>query len=562
MDEKITLFMATSQQRSGTDAWAQFLADKPLPVKSQTIQRLKTETAKPQCSLQNLAPIISADPAFTLHLIRRSNELGQRNDNETNSVDLGISILGMDHIIKLIDEVPIIKLNPLSVPHRWYYRSLDNSLHAAFQAADFCLFPNPKIVADTKLAALFYSVGSWSLWRYAPVEMSAIMDLVYRYKKPPIQAQQHVLGCTIQEISAQLIEDWKISALASQALAQKIQASEKVLTHLQVFTTAPDSLSESQQKAMRHLMSSKYYPVKLANWFIEATQIDWGSDATLLLQQCIADLLKSDEDQSRTRLLQNTLQVSRLTQTDGLLTPAARLLMLPSNHYLPYVMGKDAEQQPSSRSATDNPTDKHSNTSEEQQTVRDDSAETTSDSSNTTPEYITTNDFKNKKLFQQACQRLLNAEGCHNEADVYKTLIHGLKEALGFERCCLLKVREDHTLAVSALSGYEEDDPMRRFSQKLSVQGLIQQLSKKSSAAHMNETNRLQMKLQMSDRFKACSHQTSFVITSLHHHTQPMLFVYADYGDMDTEISPFFFKYFKAICNAAGKRLNQLHDAT
>lgn len=534
--------MGSIQQRSGLQAWTQLLADKPLPVKSQTIQRLKTVLADPNNSLQQLATIIATDPVFTLHLIHKANDLNQNSNNEANSADLGVSTLGMDHLVKLIDEVPIIKMKPNSVPHRWYYRSLDASLHASIQAADFCLFPNANVVADTKLAAMFYAVGHWALWRYAPIEMSGIKDAVFRQKKTPSQAEQSILGCTIQEISAFLVNHWHLSTLANEALQQPLLPDEKTLKHLQAFTAEPNSLSDDQQKTMRHLMSSKHYPVTLANWFVQEVEIDWNSEQSQRIQQCIADLLKTDVDQSRRCILQNAISVSQLAQTEGLLTPAAQLLMLPSDFHIPYEMNQTKAE-----------------TTKTTSTVQKKTADKTANKN----DYLLEDDFKNKELFQQVCRKLLLQEGgCDSVKEVYKALVHGLKEALGYQRTCLLKVDEYSTVSVAALSGFNGQEPMRRFTQKLAVPGLLNKITKKTSAIMMNDQNRLQLKQQMSDRFKVCTHQTSFALMSVHHNDQPTLLIYVDHGDSPIEISPFFFKYYKAICNAASQRLSQLAESS
>lgn len=538
--------MALTQQRSGLQAWTQFLAEKPLPVKSQTIQRLKTALTEPSNSLHQLASIIATDPAFTLHLVQKANKLNQNNENEANSVDLAVSIIGMDHLIALIDEVPIIKMNPNSIPHRWYYRSLDTSLHAAFQAEDFCLFPNAKVVADTKLAAMFYAVGHWALWRYAPLEMSAIKDAVFRQKKTLVQAEQSILGCSIQEISAFLVEHWQLSALAKDALKQTLLPEEETLTLLHTFIAEPNSLPDDQQTTLRRLMSSKHYPVTLANWFVQTVECDWNSQQSQLVQQCIADVLKTDVDQSRLCLLENTLAVSRIAQTGGLLSPAAQLLMLPSTHHIPYEMS-NAKAETAQKTTEKTP---------KKNTI-------TKKNSSTKNNYLVDDSFKNKELFQQVCRKLLLQEGgCDSVKEVYKALIHGLKEALGYQRVCLFKVSKDNIISTAALNGFDEHAAIRRFSQEIAVPGLLNKLSKKTSTIMMNAENRQQLKQQMSERLKSSTHQTSFALMSAHHNNRPILLVYADHGDSVIEVSPFFFKYYRAICNAASQRLNQLAESS
>lgn len=549
--------MDASRERSGLEAWTQFLADKPLPVKSLTIQKIRSALENPNVSLQQLAPIIATDPALTLHLIQKANELNQNSETDASSVELAVSMLGMDHLLQLFDSVPIIKLNPNSSPHRWYFRSLDNSVHAGFQAADFCIFPNANVIADTKLAATFYAIGHWALWRYAPIEMAEIKDAVFRLGLLHSDAEKQVLGCSIKDLSAQLVSLWNLSKLAKEALQHEITLSEQTLTSLQVFTTAPDSLSESEQKTMRHLINHQFYPVRLANWLIGAVEVDWNSDISHLLHQCIADQLKTDIDSGRKRIIDNAVAASRFNHTPGVFSPAEYLLLIPSDLHLPYEQPKNRTKPSQTKAATPKaPAEAKLESPAKTET------KTKQVNSSGVHDYLQQDTFKNKTLFQQSCQKLLDAEnGCSSSTEVYKTLAHGLKEALGYQRVALFTVREDNTVVASMFSGIGKQDKLRRFTQKITVPGLMNKLSKKPGAILMNAENRLQVKMQMSDRFKSCSHQASLSLMSIHHKGRPVLYVYVDHGELPLDVSPFYFKYFKAICNAAGKRLNQLADA-
>lgn len=535
--------MESSQKRSGAQDWIQFLCSKPLPVKSQTIQRIKSSLAEPRVSLHDLAKVATTDPAFCAHLVSKANALNHNADTEANTAELATSILGMDHFLALMNSVPIIKLNPSSVPHRWYFRSLETSLHAMAQAADICRFPGKKVQSDTAIAGLFYGIGHWALWRYAPLEMSAIKHETYVQHKDSALAEYDVLGCTIQEISAGLVEHWNLSSLAILALHHDTSPDNNALDLLHEYAISANNLSDAQQLDIRRLLNSNFFPVKLANWLALTCQDGWESEKAHKLQQIVADFVKATPEEGRARILNTCAATSRNSYTPGILMPAAQLLLIPSDQHLPYQMSVDG--QASSKAGKSKSANEVKPQSQRYQGVG-------------VPVHIVKDEFKDKALFQQLYQKMLQADtDANGEKQLLTHLLQAVREGLGLSRVCLFKVEQGSSLRTLAAQGFVEKDPIYRYTQQLNVPSLFKKLAKRPAAITMTKTNRAQIFVQLPDRFKHCCHQNSFVLISVFYDNQPYLLVYADHNQVKQDISPFFTKYFKLICNALSKKLNQ-----
>ncbi|MCW8885194.1 MAG: HDOD domain-containing protein, partial [Motiliproteus sp.] len=485
-------------------------------------------------SLAKLVPVIITDPVFTLHLIRLANQLNRNADTQANTVELAVSTLGLNRIRSLCQSLPVIKMNNASVPHKQYFHAIDNSYHAATQAVSLCRFPGDSVINETRIAALFYGVGHWALWRYAPQQMSEIKIGIYEDKKDVVLAENDVIGCTVQQISEGLVEAWGLSKLGVEALKHTTSPDTEMLDQLHRFAEEGESsFDEEQLRDIKQLLNANFYPVKLANWLALTVPYGWYKSKSRRLIEIISDFLKQPEDKTISQLHQNCVQSSREFHIDGLMNSAALMLLLPSKQVLNYRMESKAASR--KKQAIEQP------------------KQVAKSKPKTAPTVTQIADgFRSKEKFQELATQLLKKPDLYpTDREIYVDLVRGLRNGLGLSRVSIFEVDEQGTMSPVLQSGFSDNDPMRRFTLNLEVPSLFKKLSQKSLAVWMADHNREQIRSELPERFKACSNQKSFVLMSLARGGKTVAFIYCDHGSLENEMSQFFFKYFKYICGAA-----------
>ena len=103
--------------------WITLLQDKQLPVPAQTLGILRRKLEDPNISLQQLQPIIAQDPVMSMHCARLANQLNRNPDTDVSTIELAVATLGLDRITQLAQQLPAIKLNSASVPHKQYFHA-------------------------------------------------------------------------------------------------------------------------------------------------------------------------------------------------------------------------------------------------------------------------------------------------------------------------------------------------------------------------------------------------------------------------------------------------------
>lgn len=525
----------------GLQAWVAFLRDKPLPVHTRTSALLRQLLEKENCSLYQLQQVIVTDPVFSMHSISLANQLNRNPETDVTTVELAVSTLGMDRIRQLVETLPLIRLNADSVPHKQYFHTLANSIHAAYQAADLCRFHTPAVINETRTAALIYGVGHWALWRFAPQQMSEIKIRIYEQKTDVALAESDVLGCTIQDISMELARLWQLSRLAVDALRHATSPDAEMLAKLHQHALHDDQLSEAERREIKQLLNATYYPVKLANWLALTVPYGWTKPKALRLVEIISDFLGQPEDTVVQRLHANCLHASQAYHVDGVMAPAAMLLLLPSDLVLSYRLDSPDGQ----------PSDGITNPGAIAKLIRSRTpAAAPIESAPAEARLLDT------QLYQQVLNRLDSRPSPYSDAEqLLGDLLRGLRLGLGLHRVCLFRVEERELLPYKQ-SGYSKGHPMPRFTQSLVVPSLFKKLADKPLAVWVANHNRERIWPELPERFKLIAHQHSFTLISLFVGGQARYFLYGDRGNDSAEVSDFDFKHFKQLAVAANRCLN------
>jgi HD-like signal output (HDOD) protein len=567
--------------------WVTLLQDKPLPVPAQTLGLLRRLLQDPEVSLQQLQPVINRDPVLSMHCVSLANRLNRNPDTDVSTIELAVSTLGLHQIIELASQLPAIKLNNGSVPHKQYFHALSNSFHAATQAALLCRYKDPALINSTRTAALFYGIGHWALWRYAPLQMSQIKIRLYEQDQDTAFAESEVLGCTIQEISEQLVERWQLSRLAAEALQHAASPDAELLQQVHLQAKHPTEVTDEHSREVKQLLNATFYPVKLANWLALTTPRGWDHPKTHRIIGLIGDFLQLSPDHTSLSLHQNCVAASHQHTMPGLLSPAALMLLLPSDLALNYRLDTDdltdspgtkrsgnglpaiinPKKMRARKQAAGNPSTHKQRADPQVPTSAPVKSQEASSGPKPSPKPSTDDNetlaFRDQALYRQCLQQLLSpTPAIQTPEQALELLQQGAIEGLGLERMLCLAI--DHAMQLTPIchQGCTPDDLLTRLTLNLQIPSLLKKMTAKPVAIRVHAENLLRIQAELPEHFKAASHPRSFALISLFEGKRPALILYADRAQPEAVISEPQFKKLKQLAAAANQCLARLHKST
>ncbi|EAR60346.1 HDOD domain-containing protein [Neptuniibacter caesariensis] len=538
-----------SESPYGVEAWVEYLKDKPLPVRNSVLRRLQKQLRDPNIPLQALNKTIKSDPVLCLHMVRKASELHTKVDSKVTSIDHAISSLGLDHIEAVLKETKALKLNPSSVSQKMYFRYIAVSHHAATQAQDWLQKRRAPFIEETYLATMFYGVGHWILWQHAALHMSQIQVKIREDRTDVVLAETDILGCTIQEISRGLIEDWNASELACISLEHETSPNKKTLAQLHQRALGDPRLTDEDLREINHLVQEKFFPVKLANWIALTANLGWRETKSMKIIDIINDFLKGEIAQTISMLHENCAKSARQYHVAGTLAPAAEMLMIPSDKTINYRLSeKEHQLLAKSMPAVEKPK------VEIPQPEPEDNEDISPVILEPKPEY------QDQNIYDQISERFLKGYDLYTQPKhVLQGLIQGINRGLGFERVSMFLVNnKSHSLKTAFSVGFNDDHPLTSFQYDLEIPSLFKKLRDKPGCILIKPDNIEQMRHMLPDAYHNWCPENGFLLMSLFYGKTPIAIIHADYGDEGPEISDFHHERFRYICSAATLSLKKL----
>lgn len=517
--------------------WASFLVNKKLPVRASVLARLKKKFEQSNIALMELNKTIKSDPVLCLHVVTLAGTLHQEKESEVTSIDHAISSLGITRLEELIGSLPEIRLSPKSVAHKMYFRSIANSHHAATQVQQWLEQNRGGLFAqESYLAALFYGVGHWMLWSFAPLHMSQIQSNIREQGLPFEQAEKEVLGCTISALTEKLLNRWHTSPLALATLQQADPVQKQFMTKLHQRALGDPRLDGDDLRELNHLTQQKFFPVKLANLLALNAPYGWGTSQALLIIDIINDYLKDDLKQTMARLHRNCALSAQRYHVVGTLAPATEMLMLPSELQAGYKLS-DAETEHFAKSCP--------------APLKEQKSEAVPVENITTPEQP---EFLDQQLYNGILQKFLKQADSYPQASaVLDDLFKAVTEGIGLNRAALNIVSvKDKTVKVIRTEGFESGHPLTSSSHQLASNSLFLRLYEKNSCMMVNESNRMRIKSMLPGSYSQHISDSNYLLMSIFVGNKPIAVVYADREGEAGGAQDFHHEKFKQLCAATG----------
>ena len=539
--ELITTFEDEDEQiLYGLDAWTQYLSIRDLPARASSIKRLKMLLQSDKSTTGQLEKIIKRDPVLTLAVVKAAQLKHNAHESAVKSILHAVTTLGYDGIELITQQVKPMSLNPTNVQQKRFLHALACSQHAACQLQEWMRLKKLPLIEESYLAALFYSLGFWSLWLHAPLHMQQIQKRIHEFKEPPLEVEFEVLGCSMQMISHNLAKSWQLSELTLQAQDHETSPSLETLKKLHQRALKDPNLEENEIRQLNHITQQKHFPIKLANWLALDALRDWYSEQTLRSIDLISDYLGTSIEKTLALVHSTCAKSSREYFAPGIISPACQLLFIPSALTVQFKMG--AKEYAASLTAYPLP---------EIPMIR--------------PIDISQFEDSYQDLsFYNLIKTHMNAGSATSKftkpTQVLLALIQGLQRGLDIKRVALFSVSKKKNLVkVIQNNGFEQDHPMHDFSTNLSEGGILSDLSKKQSYVVYDKLRAAKLDPKIGSHLQGVA-AAEFMLVSIFKVKQLVGIIYLDMHN--SPLSNFSRERSRHLCYAASHAIENLHSET
>ena len=524
------------QQEKPADifGWQELLSDYKLPVNTSVRDEALLKLKLTSGNANNVAAIISGDPALALRFFSEANKFLLRKNNEAPSLATAISLLGFPRVTDILKQAE--GYNSTAFAHLNYFRQqLSVSLHAARQAEAWAT-ANPYWPAGEMFwPALFQRAPLWALWFHGGEQMQEWQQQrMHRGGSSSAELEINIFGCTLKELCNTLCKKWYLPKLSQQSWQTKhIGTPEQWVKMANVKPDQTHHILENDIKLQR-IFSEPAFAIASCNSLAEEAEWDWRSHRTSRLQKLLALLIHSKVEDG----IAISHQASAATgkYLNGCLHPSVQLL----NHYRKkdHLSLLDEPESATTLSIASPPTLKR-------------------------PQNLTAKDSIASQNFLQALNELeQQAYTFNNIHDVMKFAIDVACDHIGMERVTssLLNIYTKE-LRTYYSRGAENNPALKNFRHTLQRGDIFNKLLQKSSSIRMQKLNYEKVWGIIPYEFKLATNVNEFFMMSIFDEDKPIAIFYADRGNSKTKLKSEQYQHFKQLCHAVSQCLQDLPQA-
>ena len=549
--------------------WQQKLYRLELPadpiIKTAALQKLNARTG----NASNVATILCGDPALCLLLMHEANKSLALYNNQVFSLSHTISLLGFPRTETLIRRAPEYDSNTFTHLNE-YRQQLSVSLHAAHQAASWTKHNAHWPDHSLFWPALFHRAPLWALWYQAGDQMQSLQQLrCNRRGAMQSQAEQQLLGTSLQTLCTSLSRSWHLPSLSQQSWQAGVTGTAQQWINLSRMAPEQAHIALEQLPQLQQICSNPAFLIALVNRLAEESEWDWYSARTQRLHRIFATALSRPLDDVIALSHQQAVDASHQQWLDRCLTPARQLFsfyrkaddlqakLLASNALSATALTSKAlpnsglNQQQKSTAVPVTPTrpttSRKSVTSAQQPQVAP-VGKTVKKAVNTAP-----SDFVSvtERLLQQP-------QSFGNLHEIMQLAVTTLCQGVKLERASVsLLNRKDKELRTYYSSGCENNEGLTNFRHHLQRGDLFNKLLQKPASLRLQAGNYSQLWPLLPATFKQASATDEFFMTSIFVNNHPVALIYGDCGIANSSLNDQQYSRFKVLCNAVSQCLQQ-----
>ncbi len=201
------------------DAWVDKLSSSGMPIFSETVREVTGVVSRGESSARDLANAIGKDASLAARVLKIANSpLFNLQHRHIETISSAVVLLGFDAVRDLAVSLALIEQVLRGRSHERVTASMARSFHAAAQASSFAARLGDGCPEEVFVAALLMNIGEMAFWSAAGSEAAAI-DRMARSGASINDAQNHVLGFPLEDLSRRLVAEWSLGGLLEAALS-------------------------------------------------------------------------------------------------------------------------------------------------------------------------------------------------------------------------------------------------------------------------------------------------------------------------------------------------------
>jgi hypothetical protein len=531
---QMTLDTRKTYTRPDAEDWQNIQKFQQFPLLPSTRKSFQQLMRKASLSFDGLAKVAEQDPAICLHMLLRIKQRHPASLEQIHTAAGCISLLGMEEVVKLVKQLPVLEASPKSRPARNYMAMLHTAVLAGKIAAQWAQFKPSLNAHQAQWSAMLASAPLWS-WQLQQVTASQEMFNQMRQGKDLIPALEASFG----KLSKTRLGQWK--ALANKlALPNDCQS----LWQQQCWPKPKEwQVLRSQKltgieghRALKLQCQQPEMLIYIANALASQYRIGAYRHKTKRWLALSAHFLNKNEDNIHKDVTALNLQLAK--QDRG--SAAIATLLAPTNTAAPQGFIYQCEKEPA-----------------EFKMERD---------APTSAAKVTLNE---RKIDQSLLKRLLHQldetpESFGDWHFLMRSVLKGITEGIGLKHAYIMVQNKSGTAAkVYYQQGLAETDPLCQFGIALDGASVFKKMLEKPASLMITDKNREKMLRGISASQQAVLPQ-QFMMMSLFSNSRPIGIIFADLGSIPNNppMQPAEYTAFKSLCMAASKSLGKLALAT
>lgn len=188
-----------------------------LPSQPQTLARITKLVDDSDCSLADVAKVISADPSIALKSLRLVNSAHYGLRNKVVSVEHAVMLLGLKVIRNLVLTATVFETFAKGATSLLHHSvACGVAMRVVVETRDIEL---PGDAEDTFVYGLLHDIGKIVFQEFLPEDTAIALELSSTRGLSTFQAEQEVIGCDHAELGARLAQKWMLPAQLVAAIA-------------------------------------------------------------------------------------------------------------------------------------------------------------------------------------------------------------------------------------------------------------------------------------------------------------------------------------------------------
>jgi len=200
------------------EQWTKVLCEQEMAIFSNTAHNIYSSIDRQKGAME-LASIILQDPNLTAKLLKVSNSVHYNPSNQKmNTISRAIVILGSNIVRELTIACSFFEsiISPEN-KHR-ANKEIGHAIHAAVQAKEIAIHCNDVSPEEVFIAALLNNIGAITFWCFGGEQCRYIAGLLNSGQYTPEQAEEKVLGFTLNDLGKSLSKTWNLGGLIEEAI--------------------------------------------------------------------------------------------------------------------------------------------------------------------------------------------------------------------------------------------------------------------------------------------------------------------------------------------------------